>query len=63
MREREVIRARLESAIDDYTKAKLGNNPPGQEAAVIKMKNICIAYSVLNPQPTTGSSTSLGNSP
>jgi hypothetical protein len=61
IREREVIRARLESAIDDYTKAKLGNNPPAQEAAVIRMKSICIAYSILNPRPTAGSSTSSGS--
>jgi hypothetical protein len=58
IREREVIRARLESAIDDYTKAKLGNNPPAQEAAVIRMKSICIAHAILNPRPTPGSSTS-----
>jgi hypothetical protein len=53
IREREMMRRKLEKAIDDYKKAKLDGHPVHQENAVIDMQKERIASSIFNPEART----------
>ena len=49
IQERDKVRAILEAATSDYIKAKEANDSKGQEAAVIRIKSICLVFSAFNP--------------